>query len=83
MAAIDDLSSVVNGDISVKLYKGTVGFVQAQKVPSALYNQDNASMEAVGSFSHADSEGYLQATGQSIKMAGVVGSINQGLWHTL
>jgi len=83
MAAIDELSSVVNGDISVKLYKGTMGFVQAQGVPAALYNQDNASMEAVGSFSHADSEGYLQATGQSIKMAGLTGAINQGLWHTL
>ena len=83
MAAIDELSSVVTGDISVKLYKGTVGFVQAQHVPSALYNQDNASMEAVGSFSHADSEGYLQATGQSIKMAGLAGAINQRLWHTL
>jgi argininosuccinate synthase len=83
MAAIDELSNVVSGDITVKLYKGTVSFVGAKNVNFALYNQDNASMEAVGTFSHADSEGYLQATGQSIKMAGIVGARNQRLCEVL
>lgn len=83
MAAIDDLSSVVNGEITVRLYKGSVAFVAAHAVQDALYNQDNASMEAVGNFSHADSEGYLQATGQSIRMAGLVGAVNRRLYQRI
>lgn len=83
MAAIDELSSGMSGEITVRLYKGTPAFVAARGIAGALYNQDNASMEAVGSFSHADSEGYLQATGQSIKMAGLTGAINRLLYQRI
>ncbi|MBK8014673.1 MAG: argininosuccinate synthase [Deltaproteobacteria bacterium] len=79
MAAIDDLSDGVTGEVTVKLYKGHVAFEGARDIPASLYNSDNASMEAIGTFSHADSEGYVRATGQSIKMAGVAGSKNNAL----
>ncbi|MCB9653135.1 MAG: argininosuccinate synthase [Deltaproteobacteria bacterium] len=79
MSAIDELSEGVTGEVTVKLYKGHVAFEGARDIPASPYNSDNASMEAIGTFSHADSEGYVRATGQSINMAGIASSKNSAL----
>ena len=79
MSAIHELSEGATGEVTVKLHKGHVAFEGARDISASLHNSDNASMEAIGTFSHADSEGYVRATGQSIKMAGIAGSKNNAL----
>jgi argininosuccinate synthase len=37
-----------------------VNFASAADVPHQMYSESNASMEAVGEFNHADSEGFLR-----------------------
>lgn len=78
-AAIAELMRVAHGDITVSLYKGTVSFEGAKNIPHSLYREDNASMEAIGEFSHRDSEGYLRATGQSVRAAGLAKVRNEKL----
>ncbi|MFI4954863.1 MAG: argininosuccinate synthase [Gammaproteobacteria bacterium] len=78
-AGIDSLMVDGNGDITVSLYKGTLSFEKAENVAASLYSRDNASMEAIGEFNHTDSEGYLKATGQAIKAAGINKVVNRAL----
>jgi argininosuccinate synthase len=78
-AAVDELMRFATGDIAVSLYKGTISFQHAKNIRHSLYCEDNASMEAVGEFSHQDSEGYLRATGQSVRAAGFAKVVNESL----
>ena len=67
------------GTIDVQLYKGQATFHAASDVPHQLYSESDASMEAIGAFDHADSEGFLRvlqvsarnlaATGQAVAPA--------------
>jgi argininosuccinate synthase len=82
-SAIDELLNGASGEISVRLYRGTVSFERAENLGKSLYNRENSSMEAVGSFDHSDSEGYLKTTGQSVKTAGVVSAVNTRLLNIL
>jgi argininosuccinate synthase len=82
-SAIDELLDGASGEIYVRLYRGTVSFEKAENLARSLYNRDNSSMEAVGSFDHSDSEGYLKATGQSVKTAGLVSAVNNKLLNIL
>ncbi|MGL4419121.1 MAG: argininosuccinate synthase, partial [Gemmataceae bacterium] len=58
--AIQPVLALMTGTIDVKLYKGQVAFDAAHDVPHQLYSESNASMEAIGEFDHADSEGFLR-----------------------
>jgi argininosuccinate synthase len=58
--AIEPISALATGTIRLKLYKGRAEFDGAQDVPHQLYSESNASMEAIGEFDHADSEGFLR-----------------------
>lgn len=58
--AIKPILKLLNGTITVKLYKGTVNFASAIDVSYGMYSESNASMEAIGEFNHADSEGFLR-----------------------
>ncbi len=58
--AVRATAELVTGEVTVSLYKGSVSFVSALGVPHSLYSEENASMEAIGEFSHADSEGFLR-----------------------
>lgn len=76
-AAIRRVSQLVTGTVSVSLYKGNVSFESAIDVPHSLYSEANASMEAVGEFNHADSEGLLRVlsvSARALAAAGQVGS---------
>ena len=57
----------------MKLYKGKIEFDSIENTPEAipysLYT-DDSSMEAVGSYSHLDAEGFLQILGVSAKNLG-------------
>ncbi len=59
-AGINKVAELIHGDVTVNLYKGHVIFGSTANVPSSLYSEANASMEAIGAFDHADSEGFLR-----------------------
>jgi argininosuccinate synthase len=58
--ALKPVNALATGTVRVKLYKGGLHFDAAEDVPHQLYSESNASMEAVGEFDHADSEGFLR-----------------------
>jgi len=58
--ALAPVNALATGTIRVKLYKGGVHFDAAEDVPHQMYSESNASMEAIGEFNHADSEGFLR-----------------------
>lgn len=58
--AVKPINALATGTIRVKLYKGRAEFDAAEDVPHQMYSESNASMEAVGEFDHADSEGFLR-----------------------
>lgn len=66
---------LVTGTVTVSLYKGQVRFGAATGVPHSLYSEANASMEAIGEFDHADSEGLLRVLGVSARALAASGQI--------
>jgi argininosuccinate synthase len=64
---IKHLNQLATGTIAVALYKGQVAFHAASDTPHSLYNEDTASMEAIGDFDHRDSEGFLGVLGVSAR----------------
>lgn len=67
MSAIKHLASFVNGKVYVSLYKGNVFYQKIEKAKNSLYSEATGSMEKVGSFNHADSEGFLRVLGVTAK----------------
>ena len=65
--AVKSFAALVTGTISVSLYKGNTYFASATDVPHSLYSEANASMEAIGEFDHADSEGFLRVLSVSAR----------------
>jgi argininosuccinate synthase len=65
----------VTGTISVSLYKGHTYFASAVDVPHSLYSEANASMEAIGEFDHADSEGFLRVLSVSARALAATGQV--------
>lgn len=59
-SALAPITQLATGTITLKLYKGRAEFEAAEDVPHQMYSEANASMEAIGSFDHADSEGFLR-----------------------
>jgi argininosuccinate synthase len=58
--AVKPVTALATGTIELLLFKGQATFASAADVPHQLYSESNASMEAVGAFDHADSEGFLR-----------------------
>lgn len=67
-AAVANFSELATGTIKVGCYKGNVVFLAATDVPHCLYSESAASMEKVGEFNHADSEGLLNVLGVSARI---------------
>ncbi len=80
--AIRPVTELVTGTIAVTLYKGKVSFASAEDVPHSLYSEANASMEAIGEFNHADSEGFLRVLQVSAKALAAADQVKapQSLW---
>ena len=74
-AAVARTAELVTGTISVALSRGVVSFVAARDVPHCLYSEANASMEDVGEFNHADSEGFLRVLSVSARALAAAGQI--------
>jgi argininosuccinate synthase len=69
LAALEPITRMATGTISVRLYKGGVYFESAEDTPHSLYT-DDSSMEAIGSYNHADAEGFVKVLGVSAKNVG-------------
>jgi len=59
--------NLATGEVTVKVYKGNVSFHKLEAVPHNLYSEENSSMEAIGEFDHADSQGLLNILGLNAK----------------
>ena len=73
LASIEPFTRMASGDITVALYKGNIAFHSAGGVMHSLYSEEISSMEAIGDFNHADSEGFLSVLGVSAKALSAAG----------
>lgn len=67
-AAVAQFSRFSSGTIKLQLYKGHAFFASASDVPNCLYSETASSMEKVGEFNHADSEGFLNVLAVSARI---------------
>src|SRR5690606_28617247 len=67
-AAISHFARFANGTIKLNLYKGHAIYAAATDVPNCIYSETAASMEKVGEFNHADSEGFLKVLAVSARI---------------
>ncbi len=73
--AIQCTAELATGTIAVSIYKGNISFASISDVPHSLYSEENASMEGVGDYNHADSEGLLRVLGVSARVLATSGQI--------
>ena len=73
LAALDPITRLASGTITVRLHRGNVYFDTAEDtleaMPHSLYT-DDSSMEAMGTYDHSDAEGFLRVLGISAKNLG-------------
>lgn len=67
-AAVAHFSRFATATIRLQLHKGHTHFSGAVDVEHCLYSETAASMEKVGEFNHADSEGFLNVLGVSARI---------------
>jgi argininosuccinate synthase len=75
LQALEPVTRIASGTIAVTLYKGAVRYAGATDVTSSLYDPEQSSMESVGSFDHADSEGFLRVLGISARALAYAGQV--------
>ena len=73
----------MTGTVTLTLYKGQATFASASDVPHQLYSEADASMEAVGSFDHADSEGFLRVLQVSARALAANRQVTPPGWNGL
>jgi argininosuccinate synthase len=71
---------LMTGTITLNLYKGHGYFASATDVPHQMYSESNASMEAIGEFNHADSEGFLRVLQVSARALAANGQVVAPAW---
>ncbi|MCF8126497.1 MAG: argininosuccinate synthase [Desulfotignum sp.] len=59
MAAMDKSQELIDGDVTLKLYKG-VAYPVARTSASSLYNRDLSSMDIEGGYNQEDAEGFIR-----------------------
>lgn len=59
MTAIDKSQELVNGKVSLTLYKGNI-IIDGRESPNSLYNKDLSSMDIEGGFDQKDSAGFIK-----------------------
>ena len=73
LAALEPINRLVTGTVTVRVYKGTLSFETAEDTPEAMPHSlytDDSSMEALGSYDHADAEGFLKVLEVSARNVG-------------
>ena len=78
--AMKPITNLATGTIRLKLYKGNAVFDAAEDVPHQMYSEANASMENIGAFDHADSEGFLRVLQVSARALAVNGQVVAPSW---
>ena len=78
LAAIGTTAALITGTVTVELYKGSMKFVSVTDVPHSLYSESDASMEKIGTYNHADSEGLLRVFGVSARAVARAGQASSG-----
>ncbi|QDU20079.1 argininosuccinate synthase [Urbifossiella limnaea] len=78
--ALAPINRLATGTIRLKLYKGRAEFDAAADVPHQIYSEANASMEAIGAFDHADSEGFLRVLQVSARALAAHGQVVAPAW---
>lgn len=76
-AAVDNFTQLATGTVRIGCYKGNVVFLSATDVAHCLYSESAASMEKVGEFNHADSEGLLNVLGVSARILAKGGQVRE------
>ncbi|MBN2145569.1 MAG: argininosuccinate synthase [Candidatus Aureabacteria bacterium] len=76
LSALTPVTRLASGLIGVSLYKGTILFYSSSKTPHSLYDPELSSMEAVGIFNHADSEGFLRVLGVNARALNLKGQVD-------
>ena len=73
LAALEPITRLATGTITVRLHRGNVYFDTAEDTPDAMPHSlytDDSSMEAMGTYDHSDAEGFLRVLGISAKNLG-------------
>jgi argininosuccinate synthase len=71
MAFNHQAQKVVNGEVTLGLYKGNL-IVQSRKSPNSLYDEAIASMDTAGAYDQTDAEGFLRIMGLPARVQGRV-----------
>jgi argininosuccinate synthase len=69
MAFIRESQKNVEGEVTLKLYKGNI-IVAGRTSPKSLYDEGIASMEGGGSYNQTDAEGFLRIQGLPLRVQG-------------
>ena len=77
LASVDQFTNLASGTVTVALYKGNVAYHAAGGVQHSLYSEETSSMEDIGDFDHADSEGFLGVLGVGARAAAVAGQTQE------
>ena len=75
MAAMDKSQEVIDGEVTLKLYKG-VAYPVARTSASSLYDQDLSSMDIAGGYNQEDAEGFIRIN--AIRLMAHRNIINRG-----
>ena len=68
--AIDQSQEAVNGDVRVKLYKGSVSVVGRQSASDSLFDETIATFDDDGgAYNHADAEGFIKLNALRLRIA--------------
>ena len=59
MSAVDKSQEIIDGKVTLKLYKGKA-YVTARESSSSLYDKEFSSMDLEGGFNQKDSEGFIK-----------------------
>ena len=69
-AAIDQSQAVVNGDVRLKLYKGSVSVVGRQSASDSLFDANIATFDDDGgAYNQADAEGFIKLNALRLRIA--------------
>ena len=69
-AAIDNCQDMVNGNVNLKLYKGSV-FITGRSSPNSLYSEDLVTFEeGAADYDHQDAHGFIRLNALRLRVLG-------------
>lgn len=75
LQCVQHIANLATGTVTVSLYKGNILYQGVENTPHSLYSEENASMEGIGEYNHADSEGLLRVLGVSARVLSTSGQV--------